>query len=99
MLLRKLNIGVLYDSAITFLGIYLEETIIQKDTRTPMFITELSTIAKIHMCVFVHAKLLQSCPTLCDPVDCGLPAFSGREGGSPVKNTGAYWLILVAVPF
>ena len=46
MLLRKLNIGVLYDSAITFLGIYLEETIIQKDTRTPMFIAALFTIAK-----------------------------------------------------
>ena len=45
------------------------------------------------------AGLLQQCPTLCDPVDCGLPAFSVREGGSPVKNTGVYWLILVAIPF
>ena len=79
MLLRKLNIGVLYDSAITFLGIYLEETIIQKDTHTPMFITELSTIAKIHMCVFVHAKLLQSCPTLCNPIDHSPPGSSVHE--------------------
>ena len=23
-----------------------------------------------------HAKLLQSCPTLCDPVDCSLPGSS-----------------------
>ena len=25
---------------------------------------------------FLHAKLLQSCPTLCDPMDCSLPGFS-----------------------
>ena len=24
----------------------------------------------------MHAKSLQSCPTLCDPVDCSLPGFS-----------------------
>ena len=26
--------------------------------------------------VSVHVKSLQSCPTLCDPVDCSLPGFS-----------------------
>ena len=26
------------------------------------------------MCV--HAKSLQLCPTLCNPIDCGLPGFS-----------------------
>ena len=26
----------------------------------------------------VHAKLLQSCPTLCDPMDCSLPSSSVR---------------------
>ena len=40
--------------------------------------------------------LLQSCPTLCGPVDCGLPGFSVR-GGSPGKNTGVYWPTLVAI--
>ena len=30
------------------------------------------------------------CPTLCHPVDCGLPGFSVREGISPGENTGAY---------
>ena len=35
-------------------------------------------------------------PTVCNPVDCGLPGFSVREGGSPGKNTGVYWPILVA---
>ena len=28
------------------------------------------------MYVCVHAKLLQSCPTLCDPMDCSLPGSS-----------------------
>ena len=35
----------------------------------------------------VHAKLLQSCPTLCDPMDCSPPGFS-VHGDSPGKNTG-----------
>ena len=42
---------------------------------------------------------LWSCPTHWDPVDCGLPGFSVREGASPGKNTGAYWPILVSKPF
>ena len=40
---------------------------------------------------------LWSCPTLCDPVDSGLPSSS--VGGSPGKNTGVYWPILLALPF
>ena len=28
----------------------------------------------------MHAGSLRLCPTLCDPVDCGLPGFSVREG-------------------
>jgi len=35
-----------YDSAISVLGIYLEKTIIQKGTCTPMFTAEPFTIAK-----------------------------------------------------
>ena len=49
--------------------------------------------------VFIRTGSLRSCPTLPNPVDCGLPGFSVREGGSPDKNTGAYWPILVAIPF
>ena len=44
--LKKLKIGLPYDLAILLLGIYLEKTIIQKDTCTPMFITALFTIVK-----------------------------------------------------
>ena len=47
----------------------------------------------------MHAGSLRSCLTLWDPVDCGLPGFSVREGGFPGKDTGAYWPILVAIPF
>ena len=47
----------------------------------------------------MHTESLQLCPTLCDPVDCGLKGFSVRERGSPGKNTGVYWPVLVAIPF
>ena len=45
----KIDIELLYDPAILFLGIYLKKTKIltQKDTCTPMFIAALSTTAKI----------------------------------------------------
>ena len=44
--LKKLKIELPYDPAIPLLGIYLEKTIIQKDTCTPMFTAALFTIAK-----------------------------------------------------
>ena len=44
--LKKLKIELLYDPAIPLLGIYPEETIIQKDTCTTMFIAALLTIAR-----------------------------------------------------
>ena len=43
--------------------------------------------------------LLWYCLTLCDPVDCSMPGFSVRNGGSPGKNIGGYWPILVAIPY
>ena len=45
----KINIDLnrtTYDPAIPLLGIYQDKIFIQKDTRTPMFITALFTIAK-----------------------------------------------------
>ena len=44
--LKKLNVELPYDLAIPLLGIYLEETLLRKDTCTPMFIAALLTIAK-----------------------------------------------------
>ena len=43
---KKLKIELLFESAISLLGIYLEKIIIQKDTCTPMFNAALFTIAK-----------------------------------------------------
>ena len=44
--LRKLRVELPYDPAIPLLGIYLDKTIIHKDTCTTMFIAPLFTIAK-----------------------------------------------------
>ena len=44
--LKKLKIELPYDPAIPLPGVYLEKTLIQKDTCTPMFIAALFTIAK-----------------------------------------------------
>ena len=44
--LKKLKIELQYDPAIPLLSIYLDKTIIQKDTCTPVFITSLFTTAK-----------------------------------------------------
>ena len=45
--LKKLKTELPYDPEIPLLGIYLEKTLIRKDTCTPMFIATLFTIAKI----------------------------------------------------
>ena len=44
--LKKLKIELPYDPAVPLLGIYLEKTIIPKDTCTPTFIAALFTIAR-----------------------------------------------------
>ena len=44
--LKKLEIGLPYDPAIPLLGIHTEETTIERDTCTPMFIAALFTIAR-----------------------------------------------------
>ena len=44
--LKKLEIKSSYDPAIPLVGIYPEETKIEKDTSTPMFIAALFTIAR-----------------------------------------------------
>ena len=44
--LRKLKIELPYDPTVPFLGIYLDKTIIQKDTCTSTFTVALFTVAK-----------------------------------------------------
>ena len=71
--LRKLRITLPQDPTISLLGIYPGETIIQKDTYTPLFIAALFTIAKTQkqskcplanewikkMCIYVQWTILQ----------------------------------------
>ena len=45
--LKKLGMKSSYDPAIPLLGIYYEETKIEKDTYLPLFIATLFTIARI----------------------------------------------------
>ena len=45
--LKKLEIELPYDPAIALLSIHTEETRLERDTCTPMFITALFTIARI----------------------------------------------------
>ena len=42
--------------------------------------------------VFMRAGSLQSCPILCDPVDCGLPGFSVRG-----VSRQEYWSVLASI--
>ena len=41
----------------------------------------------IYIYIYIHAKSLQSCWALCDPMDCSPPG-SSVHGDSPGKNTG-----------
>ena len=55
--LRKLGIKPLYDPAIPLLGIYPEETKIEKDTSIPLFIAALFTIARTGSNLDVHRQM------------------------------------------
>ena len=57
--------------------------------------THWGTVATDKKClVSVCAGSLWSCPTLCDPVDCGLPGFSVRGvlQARILEHIGQYWL-------
>ena len=52
-----------------------------------------------HLCIYIHTHAVlclvpQSCPTLCNPMDCFLPDSSVHEV-SPGKNTGVGCLALL----
>ena len=61
---KKLKIELPYDPAIPLLGIYPEETVIQKDTFIPIFAAALFTIAKTwkqHKCPSAEAWIKKMC--------------------------------------
>ena len=41
----------------------------------------------VHLCVYKYVQSHESCPTLCDPMDCSPPG-SSYSWDSPGKNTG-----------
>ena len=75
--LKKLGVELPYDPAIPLLCIHSEETRIERDTCSPVFIATAAAAA----------KSLQLCSTLCDPIDGSPPGFP-RPWDSPGKNTG-----------
>ena len=87
--LKKLKIELPYDPAIPLLGIHTEETRIERDTCTPMFIAALFIIArtwKQPRCPSADKWIrklwsdqirsdAQSCPTLCNPMNRSTPGL------------------------
>ena len=65
---QKVKTELPHDLAISLLGIYLDKTIIQKDTRTPVFIAILLTIAK----TWTQPK----CPSTEEQIRCGIYIWS-----------------------
>ena len=62
--LKKLGIKPPYDPAFPILGIYPEETTIEKDTCTPIFITAIFTIARTCKQDFLVAQTVKNLPVM-----------------------------------
>ena len=94
--LKNLKIELPYDPAIPLLGIHTEETRIERDMCTPIFIAALFTMARtwkqsrcpladewIIKLWYIYtmeysvqfSSVAQSCPTLCDPMNCSTPGL------------------------
>ena len=47
-----------------------------------------------HKCVFeIESEVTQSCPTLCDPMDCGLPGFSAHGFSKREHWNGCHFFV------
>ena len=94
--LKKPEIELPYDPAIPLQGIHSEETRIERDMCTPIFIAALFTMARtwkqsrcpladewIIKLWYIYtmeysvqfSSVTQSCPTLCNPMDCSMPGL------------------------
>jgi len=83
--LKKLEIELSYDPAILLLGIHTEETRIERDTCTPVFIAALFTIAR--------AWQQPRCPSADEWIRlfaalCTVARQAPLSWGSPGENTG-----------
>ena len=95
--LEKLKIELTYDPEISLLGLYLEKSIVQKDISTPKFIAALFTIAGISSNLNIHqlfsfSLVTQSCPTLCDTMDCSMPGLPVHRQLPECTQTHVYWV-------
>ena len=81
---QNLKIELPYDLAIPLLGIYLEKTLIQKNTCTLVFIAALFTVAK--------TSSVQSYPTLCDPMNHSMPGLPVHHQLLESTQTHVHWV-------
>ena len=83
----KLGMSTSCGPAIPLLGVHPEKLMCLQKMCARMSVAVLLVGAQNWPPYNVRAKSLQSCLTLCDPVDCSLPG-SSVHGNCPGKNTG-----------
>ena len=87
--LKKLTIELPYDTAIPLLGIYPD-----KNSNSKRYMHPDVHSSTTHNSQDMHAKSLQSCLTLCNPMDCRLPGptvhgiFKARISRLPFPSPG-----------
>ena len=111
--LKKLGIKPPYTPAIPLLGIYSEETKMEKETCIPLFTAALfsrarrwkqprcpSTDEQIKKLWYTYkmeysvqfSSVIQSCPTLCDPMDYSIPGFPVHHQLPELAQTHVHWV-------
>ena len=63
--LRKLNIELRHDPAVPLLGMYPDQTIVQKDTCTPRFSAALCTIARTGNYLNIYGQMNERIKKMC----------------------------------
>ena len=63
------------DSAIKYVQMFSSDDLLVTSGCSAIF--DFSLVTNLH--TYVHVQLLQSCPTLCDPMDCNPLGFSVHE--------------------
>ena len=111
--LKKPEIELPYDPAIPLQGIHSEETRIERDICTPIFITSLFIIFRtwkqprcpsadewIRKLWYIYtmeysvqfSSVTQSCPTLCNPMDCSMPGLPVHHQLPEFTQTHVHWV-------
>ena len=97
--LSGLNVAVHWPSIVAEAANYLPRVICSFFLRIlPQFLTEYRTGVCVCVCVCVCVLVIQSCPTLCDPMDCSLPVSSGMEFSRQNTRVGYHSLLQGVFP-